>query len=88
MNKEFKRMMQLAGLAEIKINAPTQYYAIFNYTFNNDNVYYLITLSKEEMVKKLNKAYKELAVGNPPYALQDMKEYYFPDGTHHLDPPS
>jgi len=67
----------LNELDEIKVNPPTQYYAIFNYTYNNDNVYYLTTLSKATMIEKLNKAYKEFAIGNPPYTIEDMEESHY-----------
>ena len=68
-------------LTEITVNAPTQYYAIFNFTYG-ENFYYLVTLSKGKMIEKLNKAYKELTgKDRAPYTLQDMEEYSRHDGT-------
>ena len=90
MSSEFNRMRQLAGIKEVNI-APggKTYYAYFNYTYNADNTYYIIAYSKESMINKLNKAYKELTGESyTPYNLDNLDETYrikfgikFADGT-------
>ena len=78
MNTEFKRMRELAGLTEIKVNEPGyKYYALFNYdgSLNNGIALYIKTATKEKMVEKLNKGIKEFAgMFTPPYELKDMDE--------------
>ena len=82
MNKEFKRMQELAGIKEIQVSPPKTYYAIINTTAKN--VYYIITYSKESMLNKLNKAYKEITGESyVPYSLDDLDETHritFADG--------
>jgi hypothetical protein len=72
MNKEFKRLQELAGIKEIQVSPPKTYYAIL---YIGDNNFYIISYSKESMIDQLNKIYKEIsgALSNP-YSLEDMDE--------------
>jgi len=51
----------------------TMYYAVINY--NNEPMYYLKTKTKEDMVNKLNSAFKDLTGTNyVPYTIEDMED--------------
>jgi hypothetical protein len=73
-SEEFKRMQELAGIVnEMKVNNPTEsYYAVINIY---ETPYYITTTTKEEMVVKLNKAYKELTGETyVPYSINDLND--------------
>jgi hypothetical protein len=73
-SEEFKRMQELAGIVnEIKIANPTEnYFAVINFY---ETPYYIITGTKEEMISRLNKAYKELTGETyVPYSINDLND--------------
>jgi hypothetical protein len=77
MNKEFKRLQELAGIKEIQVSPPKTYYAVINHRQINHRhePFHIITHSKELMINTLNKAYKELTGENYiPYRLDDLDE--------------
>jgi len=68
-------------LNEIKVDPvpPPKYYAVFNYLgeYNNGVPLYIITDTKERMIDKLNKSYKEITgFTNVPYSIDDMDHPY------------
>jgi hypothetical protein len=77
LSEEFKRMQKLAGLiTENESLEHDKYYAVFNFLgeFNNGVPLYLVTDTKEEMIDKLNKAYKEFTGETyVPYTMRDME---------------
>lgn len=96
MNKEFLYMQKLAGIITeseyaAKINeglddstdgGVEKYYAVFNYLgdYNNGVPLYFTTNTKEEMVDKLNQAYKEFTGETYiPYSMRDMEEQTYGD---------
>lgn len=66
-------------LNEIRVDPipPPKYYAVFNYLgeYNNGVPLYIITNTKERMIDKLNKSYKEFTgETNVPYSKDAMEE--------------
>jgi hypothetical protein len=74
-SEEFKRMQELAGIiTEMPkiLNPIENYFAVINIY---KTPYYIITSTKEEMVDKLNKAYKELTgYDYVPYSINDLND--------------
>jgi hypothetical protein len=55
-------------------NPVEKYFAVINF---HETPYYIITNTKEEMVSKLNKAYKELTGETyVPYSINDLDDDY------------
>ena len=77
LNEQFRRMQKLAGLiVENESSEHGKYYAVFNYLgeYNDGVPLYLITDTKEEMIRKLNNAYKEFTGDTyVPYSMDDME---------------
>jgi hypothetical protein len=74
-SEEFRRMQELAGIIDempIIANPIEKYFAVINIY---QTPYYIITATKEEMVAKLNKAYKELTgYAYVPYSINDLND--------------
>ena len=73
-SKEFRRMQELAGIInEMKVANPSEkYFAVINFY---ETPYYIITGTKEEMISRLNKAYKELTGETyVPYSINDLND--------------
>ena len=67
-------MQELAGIiTEMQVKNPTEnYFAVINIY---KTPYYITTATKEEMVDKLNKAYKELTgYTYVPYSIKDLND--------------
>jgi hypothetical protein len=74
-SEEFKRMKELAGIVSempVIFNPAENYFAVINIY---KTPYYIITATKEDMVTKLNRAYKELTGYNyVPYSINDLND--------------